>query len=531
MVDLMAVDWVRPRQRRNGAEPLHFWNAAGIEDQMRFAATWAESPRAHFERFSWGSTVTVLQLMVEIADRRMTYAVAGDDQTRWQSHQRNEQWAGLWHDTLDAVKYSPSHCGGWMGLLRVRLIPAQNAAVVDRPDPSGPQFYVTWPPSTNRSLIGVLNWFMQRFQPRPENYDGGNQWVPNQDMLNFIKGQKATGRYEQIAKTVAGLAYENSDRQLLHYYLSHLRGHGPEEPGRGGDHHLFQMVTSRDADATIIASDLDTTALDYVLKSFPAAWSQTSVGHWSAVVVEHINAWLKGMGNHPDGLTWLSNMLQTHVTRWSDMNRIRTLLGGTRDTQVTLGNTLSSNVTESVTQVEAISTSIELAYRQQTTEGWQRALTESLSRVESWQNTTRGGTSNTTGGSFGNTTAVTVGGETGALEEFLIGKLTGEATTTIQTQLHSQFTSHLEHERTSGGSTTTGRSLTTGQTLQQMREASYQMTQSASRSLTLTVQRGRSISQSAQTVRTIEGSLDRQIENVRQGLEDGKRYVDRARGP
>ncbi len=532
MVDLMTVEWRRPNQR-GADEPFNFWFAADLFDQLDFAHTWADDPRAHFAKFSGASTIKVLEILTAIAEHRSNIMVQG-----WRPNSSTGQVVpAMYDDTLDVVKYSPRHCGGWLGLLRIRMPNASaRVVVVDRPSDSH-QWFVTWPPSAGRGFLTILRWFMQNIRIEANAFDTGNSWVPSANMLAFMAGQKATGGptssagaptagFESFSNTIRALVYENADQQLLAFYMRHLRGHGPTETG--SVHHFNQMVSgSSEADASGIRSNIDV-ALHQDLLGFPAAWALTrSFGDWSGAIADHLQHWRVGMGNHRDGLTWLRNIVTARKTEWDRAN-ILDVIGGTRSTQRTVGVTTATTLSQTDTVSREISTTISDAYRTATTEAWSRALTNASSRLDTIGTRTTTGSSSTHGMQYGNDTAVTVGGETGALEELLLGKITGEVTTTMKSQLSSQFTQHRALEEASSTATGTSTSTTDTTQLTRMRERTYTLTNSFRTAVSQAITTARTLSTSTSDVINLDGDASRQAASVRDGLDVALRAINDA---
>lgn len=532
MVDLMTVDWRRPNQ--TGAdEPHRFWFAADLFDQLDFAHTWADDPRGHFAKFSGASTIKVLEILTAIAEHRSNILLQG-----WRPTSSSAQSVpAMYDDTLDVVKTSPRHCGGWLGLLRIRMPnPSARVVVVDRPS-SGAQWFVTWPPAAGRNFLTILRWLMQSIRIDASAFDTGNSWVPSANMLTFVAGQKATGGptassgqptagFESFSNTIRALVYENADQQLLAFYMRHLRGHGPTEAG--SVHHFNQMVSgSSEADAAGIRSNIDV-ALHQDLLGFPAAWALTrSFGDWSGAIADHLQHWRVGMGNHRDGLTWLRTIVTARKTEW-DRTNIVDVIGGTRATQRTIGTTTQTTLSQTDTVSREITTTISDAYRTATSEAWTRALTSAQSRLDTISSGTSTGSSSTHGMQYGNDTAVTVGGETGAIEQLLLGKITGEVTTTMKSQLSSQYTQHRTLEESNSTATSSSTSTTDTTQLTRMRERTYTLTNSFRSAVSQAITVARTLSTSTNEVINLDGDATRQAAQVRDGLDVALRAINDA---
>ncbi len=531
MVDLMTVPW--RRSGHTGEDSKAFWFAQALEDRLAFANGWGGDPRGHFDKFKSAPTLQVFEILQEIGEFRSDI-VAGGVFPPVASHPTIE---AIVDDTFDVVKYYPGHCGGWHGLLRIRIPnPSQRVVVVDRPTHNAQRF-VRWPPSGGRGFAQIHRWLTQSITIDASAFDVGNSWTPSQNMLLFLAGMKAVGGptqasgqphsgFEAFASTLRAMVYENFDKRIVNFYLRHLRGHGPTEAGTV--HHFNQLVMgSGEADATGLKGILDTT-LAQLLLAFPPAWGLTSdVSLWSADVVAHLEHWRVGCGNHREGLTWLKQIIEARKGEWNGAG-ILDVIGGVRETQRTIGLTVSRTLTTTDTVTREVSTAIEEANRVGTTQAWSNALSTSITRLQSLTNSTSSGSSNTTGTTIGNQTSVMVGGETGALEELLLGKINGELTNTTSGSLTTQFESHRNMENSSTSSTSNTSGQTTTMTLQQMRERTLTQTRAFRNSVSRAVSVANSLSANSSSVINMDANRNAQKTQVGSGLDTALRAVNDA---
>ncbi|MBX7080018.1 MAG: hypothetical protein K1X88_12560 [Nannocystaceae bacterium] len=532
MVDLLNVPWTPRGQTREN--PIRFWGEAALEDQLAFANTWGSSssaPREHFNKFKSAATLDVLNILQQIGEHRSNILEFGFPPNR--SSANVDQ--AIVDDTFDVVKYEPRHCGGWLGLLKVRAPnPAQRVIVVDRPTHSG-MWFVRWPPAPGRGFRQIYTWLTQTITIDDAVFDVGNSWTPNNAMLSFIAGQRATGGpstdgrahagFESMVSTIRAMVYESFDKRLIDFYIRHLRGHGPTEAGTV--HHFFQLISgSGEADATGLKSLLDTT-LQQQLLAFPAAWNLTRSPSdlWPAAVSGHVEHWRVGMGNHRAGQEWLKQIVTARKTEW-DAAAILDVIGGVRETQRTIGVTVSRALTTTQTVAEEVATTIEEANRVGTTSSWSQALSTAQTRLHSLSQSNSSGTTTTTGTTGTNATSVMVGGETGALEELLLGKINGEVTNTMTTQLSNQIARHQSMETTTldSNSTTTGTTTTT--TLTAMRERTLSLARSFRTSVTRAVQVATGLSTNVNSVIAVDANRNAQKAQVVSGLDVALRAIN-----
>lgn len=517
MVDLMDEDW--------GNDPLAYYHAADIDDRLEFARTWSDNASGHFAKFrGMGSTQQLMELLRTIADDRTSYwANPGGP---YQSHSHVD--AALYADTLDVVKTSTFHCGGWLGLLTIINDPDRRASSVHRYDQSGPLRFITWPPTSDTSLLGILSWLMQAITIAPLNMASGNSWSANQQMQYFVKGQYQSGGgfssnvaqagYESFADTVLGMVYMHADKQLLHFYLRALRGHGPTEPGNRAAalHYLNAAASSTDADGVDIRENFEL-GMNRILMAFPAIFGATTVADFEGSVTGHFRHWRVGTGNHRTGLTWLRDAVQRRIATWN-ADTILAHVNGARVIQRTYTTAVSQALERTRTTMTQVSASIEQAAREQTSEAWIRELSSSITNIESMSETSGTSFSNETEGEFGNETAITVGGETGALEEFLIGKLTGEVTNTTQWRLRNQFTAHRNNEETTSETEQTTQAETNRTERTRLREQSLSMTRASMQRVTELVREALTISQNLTSIEAVDDDNVQQVARVRAGL-------------
>ena len=281
-----------------------------------------------------------------------------------------------------------------------------------------------------------------------------------------------------------------------------------------------------EADATGLKSLLDTT-LQQQLLAFPAAWNLTRSPSdlWPAAVSGHVEHWRVGMGNHRAGQEWLKQIVTARKTEW-DAAAILDVIGGVRETQRTIGVTVSRALTTTQTVAEEVATTIEEANRVGTTSSWSQALSTAQTRLHSLSQSNSSGTTTTTGTTGTNATSVMVGGETGALEELLLGKINGEVTNTMTTQLSNQIARHQSMETTTldSNSTTTGTTTTT--TLTAMRERTLSLARSFRTSVTRAVQVATGLSTNVNSVIAVDANRNAQKAQVVSGLDVALRAIN-----